>query len=269
MNRFLMKISFLIVILLLCSGCENPFTGYGPQPIYLTEPDDEVKLNIFGIVRPGEQQGFSMSFVHVEAAFSVTDLPDSLEVDSVNVQITSEDDTSRVFDLVYGNPDDVFSRKDYRNQSLRPEACQTYSVRCEKEGYPVLTGRTTVPNIPFIVEIQIEPDNTQLYLTVARDSLAGLIEVVFQSGEQQFSTRAIRPDSGDIHVNLHIDSMGKLTGVLMIFAYDMNLSEYMTYNISVKPNSYLDMYSTVEGGHGCFGSLNFLNQTVNLYPLSK
>ena len=51
-------------------------------------------------------------------------------------------------------------------------------------------------------------------------------------------------------------------GQVKIIAYDYHLSEYITYNVNIKPNTYRDDYSTVENGYGCFGSLNITEQEI-------
>ena len=53
------------------------------------------------------------------------------------------------------------------------------------------------------------------------------------------------------------------TGLLIIYAYDLQLSEYITYNVSIKPNTYRSDYSTVDNGFGCFGSLNVFSKMIN------
>ena len=52
-------------------------------------------------------------------------------------------------------------------------------------------------------------------------------------------------------------------GLLIIYAYDLQLSEYMTYNVSIKPNTYRSDYSTVDNGFGCFGSLNIYSKVID------
>ena len=51
-------------------------------------------------------------------------------------------------------------------------------------------------------------------------------------------------------------------GKLIIYAYDIKLSEYITYNIIIKPQTYQSNYSTVNNGFGCFGSMNLLEKTL-------
>ena len=263
-KRQLLLFLLMDVLMLFGFGCEKWITGYGPQPIYLDKSVNQPMLNVLGILRPGMEQAFPLSFVHVEAAFPVTDdMPDSLKVADVTVQVTQiPEGSSTVYSFIYQNPDHIFQQQDYRHAEFIPQTGETYFLLCRKEGYPDLTGQTTVPDVPEILDIQMDQNQTLLTITVARDALAGLIEAILLVGDNQFSTRVLRPESGPVEIVLHFNAGNSESGQLMIVAYDLNLSEYMTYNISVKPNTYLDMYSTVENGYGCFGSLNVVEKTV-------
>jgi len=50
---------------------------------------------------------------------------------------------------------------------------------------------------------------------------------------------------------------------LTVYAYDKNLSEYLTAaNLFIKPNTYRPPFTTVQNGYGCFGSLNLLTKKL-------
>ena len=85
-KRFILLI---LATILLFNGCENPITGYGPQPKFLDKQDHQPLLNIFGILRPETEYNVPLSFIHVEGTFSVTsDYPDSFTIADAKVVLT-------------------------------------------------------------------------------------------------------------------------------------------------------------------------------------
>ncbi len=56
MKKFIFKYTFILFIFvsgsLFISGCENPITGYGPQPSFLDDTESLPKMNVFGVLRP-------------------------------------------------------------------------------------------------------------------------------------------------------------------------------------------------------------------------
>ena len=80
---------------------------------------------------------------------------------------------------------------------------------------------------------------------------------------QQVSDRIQQPETGDLTVTIDIEQSSESAGLLIIYAYDLQLSEYITYNVIIKMNSYRSDYSTVDNGFGCFGSLNIFSKMIN------
>ena len=96
-----------------------------------------------------------------------------------------------------------------------------------------------------------------------RDSSVVLYDVYLIIGQQAYTNRIQRPETGEIAVIVIIEQSGVSVGLLIIYAYDLQLSEYMTYNVSIKPNTYRSDYSTVDNGFGCFGSFNVFSKMLN------
>ena len=250
---------------LLFGGCENPITGYGPQPNFIDSHSHEPMLNIFGVLRPESQYGVPLSFVHLEGSFSVTsEYPDSFDVPDANVILFHYEGSTIIdsMELIYTNFDKADMEFEYRPVDFYPMAQYTYGISCRKEGYPELTSRTTVPPIPHIVENSLNISTDQLSFTISRDSLVALYDIYFQIGGREYSMRILRPEVGDIQVNLNYNRSSEQEGTLLIYAYDLKLSEYITTTIIMKPNTYQASYSTVENGYGSFGSLNVLEKTI-------
>jgi hypothetical protein len=99
-----------------------------------------------------------------------------------------------------------------------------------------------------------------LSFTIVQDSLAALYDIYYFNGTNIYSQRIRPAGSGDIVIDMNVEP--GLTGkdYIVIYAYDLKLSEYMTYNVGIKPNTYRSNYSTVENGYGCFGSITVLKK---------
>ncbi len=264
LKKYMILIAFPALFLL--HSCEDPITGYGPQPEFLDEHKHKPMLNVFGVLRPEKDFDIPLSYVHLEAAYSVTsDYPDSFIIVDAEVKLLNCSNTaSDSLNLVYTDFDTLFPEKEYRDPDFYPQAGQTYGVSCKKEGFPVLTSKTTMPWIPQIAANSLELNNNELSFSISRDSLAGLYDVYLWIGEQRFASRVLRSETGDTKVNLKYNKGPNGEGTLFIYAYDINLAEYFTAVISAKPNTYQPPVSTVENGYGSFGSMNVLQQVIDL-----
>ncbi|MBN2010935.1 DUF4249 family protein [candidate division KSB1 bacterium] len=254
-----MKIALLLfpLIFLLTTACENSITSPGPQPYFLDNSKHTPMLNVFGVLRPDSLNGFPMSYIHLEQAYPVTPYPDSVEVSDATITIYSFDKASiDSIQLLYTDFNDAFSSKEYRHPHMPCHAEHSYSLECKRIGFPTLSGSTTVPMVPRIIDGSIHLNEDGVDFTLAFDPLAGLYDIYLFTESASWSIRVPRPDHGDIRVHIPTSGVVVSQGVLRIYAYDLNLSEYITFNVSVKPNTYSSDYSTVENGFGCFGSLN-------------
>jgi len=254
----------MITVIGIMTGCENPITGYGPQPVYLDKQEHRPMLNVFGVLRPGTQNGMPLSFVHLEESFSVTSSPDVIEVRDADVTLFRYEGDVIVDStaFTYTHFDSTFQRSEYRHAEFYPVEYQTYGLSCRRSGFPELTSKTTVPSVPAIIEDSFEIDTNRLAFSILGDSLAALYDITLWVGEHLYNQRLRRPEVGNIDVAFDLDANHGLSGTLLIYAYDLQLSKYMTYNVNVKYNTYRSDYSTVENGLGCFGSLNVLERIV-------
>ena len=137
-----------------------------------------------------------------------------------------------------------------------------YSISCFKQDFPELTSSTTVPLVPQIIEDSIHRKNNSLTFQIIRDPLVALYDIYLFTNSTSYTERIRRPESGNIFVEIDLVPNESAEGFLIIYAYDLQLSEYITYNVSIKPNTYRSDYSTVDNGFGCFGSLNILKRII-------
>jgi hypothetical protein len=258
----ILYVCFCLLLIVNCSSL-NPVTP-GPQPHYLEDVKHDPMLNVFGILRPDSLGFVPLSYVHLEFSFPTDNIPDSIIIPDAQVKIFKVDGT-RTVDSCYFDYTDLglFPTQEYRHASFFPQK-GTYRLICQKEGFPVLSAETTVPNVPVIQEETIQRQGNSFSFQIMRDEQAGLYEVVLEGRNRLIKDRFLRPNSGDVPISLSLDGVPKEVFQLTIYAFDLNLSEYLTYNLSIKPDIYQKDFSTVQNGFGCFGAMNIYKRMI--YP---
>ena len=262
------RIFYLLIlstIILFLNGCENPITSYGPQPNYIGDHQHEPQLNILGILRPDTEYGLPLSFIHIEGIFSVlAEYPDTFDISDAKVILYQykNDQFIDSVDCKYSNFESQHFDFEYRPENFYPVAGHTYGLSCKKEGYPELSSQTTVPLEPQIIETSIRVSESKLIFSILQDSLAALYDIYFHIGQKQYYTRIIKAEQNNLDVEINFDRGTETEGALVIYAYDQNLSKYLTSSVIIKPNTYQEPQSTVQNGYGSFGSLNILKQSI-------
>jgi len=261
-SQIILNLCICLLVIINCSSL-NPVSP-GPQPHYLEDVEHEPKLNVFGILRPDSLEGLPLSYVHLEFSFPTDNIPDSSIISDAEVKIMKMNGASDVdsFSLVYSNFD-VFPTQEYRHTSFFPQK-GTYQLICRKEGFPVLSAETTVPSIPIVLEETIQRQGNSLSFQIMRDEQVGLYEVVLEGSNWLIKDRFLRPESGNVPISFSLDGIPSGASQLTIYAFDLNLSEYLTVNLSIKPNIYQKDFGTVENGFGCFGAMNIYRKVIEL-----
>ena len=257
-----LKPLFLYWGLLVILSCEDPFTSMGPQPEYIDKHDHEPMLNVFGVLRPDSSNGNPLTFVHLEESIPATAFQDSTAITDASVFILTYEQNTVIDSvaLLYTDCNSSFETSEYRSMNFAPVPGRTYGISCHRDGYPKLTSKTTVPYIPVIKQDSFRYDGESLFFTILRDPLAALYDIYLFDGVDEQMQRIRSNGSDDVRVEFSIARNPDTKRYLTVFAYDVKLSEYMTYNVSIKPNTYRSDYSTVENGYGCFGSMNVLTK---------
>ncbi len=232
-------------------SCDLPWE-MGPQPKDIIKTEFESGLNIFGILRldPGSPNS---SFFHVERAYQWEDL--SFEQD----YFISDIDSAEIWvtDVVTNHSEAfIFANEFYRNPMFNPIEGRHYSVTIQAEGWPDVSGETTIPSIPVIEESQVQNGS---YL-VSVDSSATLVDIYIIYENGNIKERIANPALEDIKITPEAThrSFGNFKG-LRVFAYDIHMANYLQAQITIKPQTYNEMVKTVEGGYGCFGSVSTAN----------
>jgi len=268
MNQKIKTIFILIIgsILVSALGCKEYI--YGPQPNIINENEFIPKLNIFGVLRPDSLYGKPASMIRVDKTTAVDSVnSDTLLITDARVTIYEMDSNNYPLDsfrFEYTDYDSTYMRNDYRppvDRDFMPKTNTTYKIVCEKEGYEKVTGYTTMPEEPNLID-GIKMNKRELHFQIKRDEKAELYEFYLLKGRKSHYDKKLKPDTGNIKVTIKVPPNFTKPFDLKIYAYDNNLSEYNTYSLYYKPNTYQPPYSTVENGYGCFGSMNILRTKV-------
>ena len=265
-RKHLHQITLSLSLLLLFNGCSKENLTdlvIGAQPIFIDGHQFVAGLNIFGVIRPDSVNGKSMNVIYVEKVIrAVSRTEDSTTVSDFNATIYKTIDNRMVDSLcfTYKYPDTTFT---HQPTDFKPLPGNRFQIVCKSPGLPTLTAETVIPNQPAIVNNSISTANHKVQFSILEDSTAFLYDVYLFVGTNQHYQRMLRADSGNTPIEFDVDLSDTTVNKLVIYAYDKNLSEYLTEpNLFIKPNTYRPPFSIVQNGYGCFGSLNLLSKKL-------
>lgn len=264
MKSFNTNCIFLSVFFLCLSmGCESVtdyYIGIPQQPEF-KENNFEEGMNVFGLLRPDNKNGFNSSFVFVQQNWPVLENKSYFIIQGVQVLIRKIEGGvpggSIIFPLI---PSDTLFRDTlYRpEEEFVPEVGEKYQLFCTHPDFPDLTGETTIPSPPQISPNSWSLEGNTLKFSVNPDSIIKMIDIYQIDGSKGiYIARYVTNDSieTDVEINLPVAYEGTY---LKIFSYDANLASYYgNFNISLNFNKYRTTFSTLESGFGVFGSLNY------------
>lgn len=252
------------ITLLFCGGCEEMILG--PQPKFIDKEEYEAVMNIYGILRRDAADDSPGSFLYIERSLPATSSEEmEFSVDQAEAVLFRLQD-NRVTDTISFNKevDAGFGGNiRYTLPDFKPRAGEEYMIMCQHDELPLVTGRTIVPDIPVIIENSVSVKNTALTFNLQYDNSISLYDVFLIRGEEISEARTLPVSSENIKITIPFPESytqnGKDSGQLIIIGYDRNFAEYASSpNVFIKPNTYRPPFTTVEGGYGCFGSMNVL-----------
>lgn len=261
--RYKIHLILGIACMLFITSCsKDDFLDFliGPQPKFIDNNQFIPGFNILGVIRPDSVGNQTMSMVHVEKVLpAITSENDSKEVADARVMIyhtlDNQIDDSTQFDYVRN--DDSYAT--YKPLVFRPKAGDHYKIKCTNPKLPTLTAETIVPDIPSIVDDNVTVNGNTITLSILHNSSASMYDIYLYTADKIIPNRIMQSENGDTQVA--INNIGSITpdAKLVIYAYDKNLTEYLTAsNVFIKPNTYRPPFTNVTNGYGCFGSMNLL-----------
>ncbi len=275
----------IILIMFFLSNCtkDDLFDFYiGPQPKFINEEPFDKQLNIFGVLRPdsssqfpnnyiidqnGQLTGQSMSYINVERTImSINDtISDTIPIPSAKVNLYKIEN-SKVQDtikLYFTNFNGHFNKMRYRAKGFYPKPGEMYMLSCFKEGYDTVFSQTIIPDPPELTNA-VNVKNKSLNFTLKNNKSIHLYDVYIISGLDSYFERIVPENEEEIEVFIDFDFDLSSSSYILIYGYDENLANYFAFpNVFIKPNTYRPPFTTVEGGYGCFGSLNYTCVILN------
>jgi len=256
-------ITLFISAFLIFTSCSEDFLFdflLGPQPRFIGDEEYTPGLNILGIIRPDSLDSESLSYVLVEKVIhAVSSVSDSFNVIDARVMVYRIMDDIAVDSFEFYYDTTQLFPSIYRPQNLQPRAGDTYYIRCTRGRLPEVTATTTVPDVPVIENDDVVISENSIRFKIESHPSAAMYDVYVFSGNYFNSARLLQSASGTTPVEISFNGDPDPDAFIIIYAYDNNLSGYLTSpNIFIKPNTYRPFFSTVNGGYGCFGSMNLL-----------
>ncbi len=240
-------VCFLVLFMVGCDLPQEP----GPMPTEIIETEFEPGLNVFGVLRSDGLAG--SSFIRVEKAFDPVNEAFyetySAEVRDADVSVA---DSSQTYDFHFS--EDTLRGNLFFNPGFVPIPGESYSLKVTADGFPNLTGSTTIPQKPQTENRSITAGAFEFDLLMTEDT--GMYEVyLFLSDGTMLNQRVINDGEARKVVTLKMPSAGSPL-FLNVYGYDHNLTEYISAAVTLRLNSYQKTVATVEGGYGAFGSVS-------------
>lgn len=254
-----------IVIIFMGAACDL-WHEPGPMPSTIIETEFEPGLNIFGVLRQDGQPG--SSYFYIERAYQYKEL-DTLELDESFIPIISDaqvfiqgtiDTTTYVFtheiDSLLGNI--------YTNDEFSPVAGEQYNLTIFHEDFPNLTDTTVCPGQPTLVGDSVMVFGQNVIFSILTTSDTYLYEVYCISDTDSLHYRYVNY-TGDGELPVFFTRTGDPDEpfTIHVYGYDANLADYLTAMITFKPQTYLELVTTVTGGYGAFGSVSVFKKPIS------
>ncbi len=253
-----------IVIVIMGAACDL-WHEPGPMPSDIIETEFEPGLNIFGVLRQDDQPG--SSYFYIERAYQYQEL-DTLELDESFIPIISDaqvfvqgrtDTTTYLFtheiDSLLGNI--------YSHDEFIPVAGEQYNLTIYHEDFPILTDTTVCPDQPTLIEDSVMVFGQDVIFGILTTADTYMYEVYLISDTDSLHYRYVNY-AGDGVLPVFFTRTGDSDEpfTIHVYGYDANLADYLTAMITFKPQTYLELVTTVTDGYGAFGSVSVLKKTI-------
>jgi Fe-S cluster assembly iron-binding protein IscA len=259
------KIKYLVFFIFAFVSCEDTmeyYYGIPMQPKFFEDKAWESNMNIFGIIRP-DSAGKPLSFLFLEETFPTKGAIDrdytlkNAQIQVISYAMNGERDTfSFVFHEDTLETQWTFPR--YICNNLKVEAGTEFRLIAKSPGLPDITASTKMPFKPEIQSGSLKIEKDKISLIIEPDSLAFLYEI-FLFSETSLTSKAVLSKNGQATLVEWKPAADDSWNEMIIYAFDKNMAKYMTTATSsfYSFNIYRPPVTTVDGGYGCFGSMNF------------
>jgi hypothetical protein len=258
-------IKIMGLIILVFSSCEKTmeyYLGIPMQPKFLVNTGWNRAMNVFGIIRP-DSVNVPMSFVYlVQTTPTENDTFNDPTIRNATVYLYETNQAgitdSIQFYFYESGSENTWRFPRYIPKQLEPKGGYHYSLECRYPGLPTVTADTKMPYEPQIITSSLSVSNSEVRFDLTPDSLAYLYDIYLFSNNDSITKRYINLEHDTLKVDWQTGIQDQWK-VLVICAYDKNLAEYLSTatNSFLSFNAYRPPVTTLNGGFGCFGSMNY------------
>jgi len=255
------------IVALYCVACDLPHEP-GPQPSTIIPTPFEPGLNVLGVLRLDDEPG--SSFFYIERAYRYQEL-DTLEWDEsfipvitdAKVQVQGMDDTT-TYIFTHDHELDRIRGQVYIDSGFTPVAREQYALTITHNELDTLTDTTLVPVKPAIESISVDTVAQTVSFQLRTTADTYLYDVYLISASDSIRYRFVNYEGdGELPINFNTATGPREPIEIHIYAYDVNLAEYLTSVITLKPQTYLELMTTVTGGYGVFGSVSVFKMELS------
>lgn len=259
---------YILVFALSLSSCtkEDLFDIFiGAQPNFYEEDNYDKQLNVFTILQPEINGGFSKSIFELSRTRQALNdtLNDSILLSGSTITLLKLKDQLVIDTLrfIYFWRDSlVLDPASDQNSSFTLEEHFSYHLEINSEGFSTIQADCTPPAKPSLAT-EVSIAGGTISFSLKNDTSIYLYEVFLVYEDLLTSPYRIQPqnDQEETLASLENSYPEKSLQKMLIYSYDINLSTYYSFsNVFIKPNTYRPPFTTVEGGYGCFGAINEL-----------
>ncbi len=249
-----------LIMLMVLGACSLPHEA-GPQPSDIVETEFEPGMNVFGIMRADSVAG--SSFIHIERAYHIEEAYEfegaDIGVEDAIVSVRGLSDTA-TYTFVGG---DSLNAMNYANDNFMPVPGETYILTAISDSLPTIEGITIVPPAPVLGADGIAFTEQSLSLHLVENENVGLYDLyltVQSKSDQEIIERIparikVAP-SNEVRYTFSFTSDMEPT-MVEVYAYDANMTEYLTTSIAIRQQTYQNLPRLVDGGYGVFGAVSY------------
>jgi hypothetical protein len=208
---------------------------------------------VFGILRAdGDPHS---SFIHVQRAVTTEEMYEDADLVIHNADIFMEDRATGLM-LTFTMANDSSRKGFYYAEQFQPAPGDSFRIRVSAPGFPDVFGMTTIPPKPRIVPGSLHTSTGEVTFELAGNSDTFEYQVFIIGEKGALDRRYAVLDQNRIVVRIALTAELGMAQMILLYAYDRNLSEYLNNPTSFIPQSFQETVHTVEGGYGCIGSLS-------------
>jgi hypothetical protein len=252
-----------ILLAILAVSCHLPHEP-GPQPRDIIDVDSELAMNVLGVLRADGQPG--SSFFHLERIYHLSELDDvdmneewSSNIEDGLIRVKGAQDPTV---YIFAYKEDTLRGRIYTHEDFVAIPGEQYMLTIEHPDYPTLRDTTEVPAVPTLDPDSVIIWNEMVYFQLRSTAETYMYDMYLLSSEDSLHYRIINEEATSLPIAFQSSAPTGEQLQIHIYGYDVNLADYLTSPMAIKPQTYHETFTSVTGGYGVFGSVSVAKVTV-------